>query len=130
MTFRTDRNNNPAAFTTDIAKEAGLIEGRDYQAGESFNNGKFKTAHLLHDPIELTIKVIDKIGFFTKTGTDRWLYVPNLVMAMWEMLSYEQKTRIVALMYKHEGGTALQELFTTPLEISVGDKIDLEERLS
>lgn len=110
--FRTDRHNNPAAFTTDIAKQGGLILGEDYDVGDSFksNNKTFHTAKLLDDPLGLTIRVIDKITFFTHSGQQRWVYigVPNF---LWKLLNYSQKVAVIKEMYKHEGGKELKHLF-------------------
>ena len=104
--MRTDRNNNPTAFTTDVAKQAGLKEGVDYVAGDPFpNNPNLKTAKLLGDPIATTIKVIDAIGFYTSSGQPRWSYIDQIPDAKnWSNLSYDQKARVVAQMYQREGG--------------------------
>jgi hypothetical protein len=104
--MRTDRHNNPTAFTTDIAKQAGLVEGRDYVIGDPFpNNPNLKTAKLLGDPIATTINVIDKIGFYTQSGQPRWTYVNQIPDAKnWANLSYDQKKNVIAQMYKREGG--------------------------
>lgn len=66
--MRTDRHANPTAFTTDIAKQAGLKEGVDYTTGDVFGDkGQYNTAKLIGDPVDTTIKVIDKIGFKTQS---------------------------------------------------------------
>lgn len=111
--MRTDRHNNPTAFTTDIAKNAGLKLGVDYVAGDSFpNNPNLKTAKILGDPVETTIKVIDKIGFFTQSGKPRWTYVNSIPQAKnWDNLSYEQKKNVIRQMYAHEGGSQLLKYF-------------------
>lgn len=111
--MRTDRHNNPTAFTTDVAKTAGLVEGKDYVVGDPFpNNPNLKTAKLLGDPIAQTIKVIDRIGFYTQSGKPRWSYVSSLSGANnWKSLSYAQKKNVIAQMYKHEGGSALKQYF-------------------
>lgn len=105
--FRTDRHNNPAAFTVDIAKQAGLKEGVDYTTGDPFpNNPNLKTAKILGDPVDTTIKVIDRIGFYTQSGQPRWAYVQDLPgINNWSNLSYDQKKNIIAQMYAHEGGS-------------------------
>jgi hypothetical protein len=126
MLYRTDRNNNPTAFTTDVAKEAGLIEGTDYAQGEGFviDSKTYFTARLLGDPIEITIKVIDKLGFRTVIGRPRWSYIdsqPSLVF--WDLLSYAQKIRIIAFMYAQEGGVFLNGLFTKTLFVDVEDGV-------
>jgi len=101
--FRTDRHNNPTAFTTQIAEQAGLKEGIDYEVGDTFpNNPNFKTARLLGDPVETTIKVIDNIGFFTQGGQPRWTHT-QMTPEQWNSLSYEQKRDIIKDMYQKEG---------------------------
>ena len=110
--MRTDRHNNPAAFTTDIAKLAGLKEGVDYTVGDPFSGGKYHTARLLGDPVDTTIKVIDRIGFYTQSGKPRWTYVSDIPQAKtWNNLSYDQKKNVVAQMYAHEGGSQLRKYF-------------------
>lgn len=110
--MRTDVNNNPAAFTTDIARQAGLIEGTDYVDGDPFPPPmqNLKTAKLLGDPIALTIKVIDAIGYRTKTGAPRWNYIclPHFV---WDAFTFEQKRDIVGYHYENEGGVEMRHLF-------------------
>lgn len=103
--MRTDRHNNPTAFTTDIARQAGLVEGVDYVAGDPFGNGQYQTAKLLGDPIATTIKVIDSIGFYTQSGQPRWSYIDQIPEARnWSNLSYDQKRQVIAQMYQREGG--------------------------
>lgn len=112
MSFRTDRHNNPTAFTTDIAKEGGLVEGTDYSVGESFDvgNSTFYTARLLHDPVELTVQVIDKIGFWNRFNQPRWIYV-RMPSWVWSTFTFRQKKDFIAYMYRNEGGTELKNLF-------------------
>jgi hypothetical protein len=111
---RADRHNNPTAFTTDLARQAGLREGIDYVRGDPFvSDGRtYYTARLIGDPLELTIRVIDRVGFLTATGRPRWSHT---VMAKkdWDSLSREQKVRVIASMYRKEGGTELAGLFGT-----------------
>ena len=128
MTYRTDRNNNPTAFTTDIAIEGGLVQGRDFVQGDPFSasgninyvDGKmvgriYFTAKLIGDPIALTIGVIDKIGF--RVGSDpfkpRWTYI-NLPYDLWQSLTTAQKRQVIGDMYLCEGGTAMKPLFAVP----------------
>jgi hypothetical protein len=119
--FRTDRNNNPTAFTTDIAIEGGLVQGRDFVQGDPFSvpntaysggTETFYTAKLIGDPIVLTIGVIDKIGF--RVGSDpykpRWTYI-NLPYDLWQSLTSAQKRQVIGDMYACEGGTAMKPLF-------------------
>lgn len=112
MTFRTDENCNPTAFTTAIAKEAGLVLGVDYQVGDPFYVGgqTFYTAHLLGDPIAVTIKVIDKIGFYTTPPNARWTYIA-IPYFLWKELTPDQKKAVIGYMYQNEGGTAMKGLF-------------------
>lgn len=106
--MRTDRHNNPAAFTTDIARQAGLVEGVDYVRGDAFpENPNMFTAKLLGNPIETTIRVIDKIGFQTQSGATRWTYtdsIPGANNASWSKLGFAEKAAIIKDMYRHEGG--------------------------
>jgi len=104
--MRTDRHANPTAFTTDIAKLAGLKEGVDYVAGDPFSNGQFKTAKLLKDPVKTTIQVIDKIGFFTQNGKQRWSHTA-IPQSQWNKMSYEQKKNVVKQMYQKEGNKGI-----------------------
>jgi hypothetical protein len=115
--FRTDANKNPTAFTTDIAAQGGLILGVDYERGEPFpasepnvGGAVLYTALLMGDPVQLTIRVIDKIGFQTATGSMRWVYA-NMPMFIWNALEPAQKRDVIGWMYKHEGGTAMRSLF-------------------
>lgn len=103
---RTDRHNNPTAFTTDIAKQAGLIEGVDYVKGDAFpDNPKLFTAALLGDPVATTIKVIDKLGFYTGSGQPRWAYIAQIPgVNNWANLDYAGKANIISQMYQQEGG--------------------------
>src|ERR1022692_1700603 len=111
--FRTDKNNNPTAFTTDIAKEAGLTEGPDYVQGDPFMVGSqtFFTAKLIGDPLRLTIRVIDKLGF--RVGSDpfkaRWTYI-NIPYDIWKGLMTHEKALVIADMYHCEGGTELASI--------------------
>jgi hypothetical protein len=110
--FRTDSHNNPAAFTTDIAKQGGLVLGTDYTQGDPFTAGTMTlyTARLIGDPIELTIRVIDAIGYRTKAGATRWTYI-CLPKFVWKSLSYDQKRDVIGYHYLNEAGTEMRHLF-------------------
>ncbi len=109
--MRTDANNNPAAFTTDIAKQAGLILNVDYCAGDPFPApSTLVTAKLLGDPIKTTIRVIDAIGYRTKSGAPRWTYI-CLPKFVWNSLTPDQKRDVVGYHYQNEGGTDMRGLF-------------------
>lgn len=110
--LRTDSHNNPAAFTVDIAKQAGLTQGVDYQIGDPFTASGhiFYTARLLGDPIAITIRVIDKIGYFTQGGNPRWIYIA-LPKFIWNALTKDEKRDVVGFHYMHEAGTEMRHLF-------------------
>lgn len=113
---RTDRNNNPAAITTDIAREAGLIYGKDYINGDPFHDGtrQLYTAKLLtDDPAGMIVKVIDAIGYYTHGGSLRWVYI-GIPTEIWKTLTDGQKRAAVAYHYRREGGTALLSRILTP----------------
>jgi hypothetical protein len=108
---RADRNNNPAAFTTAVAYQAGLKLGTHYLQGDKFpGQSQLYTAQLLGDPVPLTIRVIDKITYYTKAGTPRWEYIA-IPTFIWDEMSYEQKRDIIGFHYLNEGGKILKDLF-------------------
>jgi hypothetical protein len=128
MQFRTDRNNNPAAFTVDIAAQGGLTLGIDYEQGDPFFVGgkQFFTARLLGDPVALTIRVIDKIGFYTHTLAPRWAYI-GIPAFIWAKLSGLDKRAVIDFMYEQEGGEAMKLLFQGNVQICIGDAVKLDE---
>lgn len=109
--MRTDRNNNPTAMTTDVARSLGLIEGTDYVVGDKFpGSSNLYTAKLLGDPTEMTIKALDlaandpaKSAFYTQSGQPRWTHTA-ISDAAWSKMTMDQKKNVVASMYQHEGG--------------------------
>jgi hypothetical protein len=109
--MRTDANNNPAAFTTDVAHSAGLIENTDYTAGDPFEAGgrTYYTARLIGDPVAITIRVIDAIGYYTKWG-QRWTYIA-MPKFIWDALTPDQKRDVVGFHYQREGGITMRVLF-------------------
>lgn len=117
--MRTDEHRNPTAFTTEVAQTAGLIEGVDYSQGSPFTvpgpHGQitYYTAKLLLNPIELTIRVIDKATFYTHYGAIRWAYIA-IPPFIWSQLAREVKVAVIGFMYQHEGGTEMKNLFPTP----------------
>lgn len=109
--YRTDVNRNPTAFTTDVAAEAGLVPGKDYKQGESFPApSTLYTALLTGDPVQITIRVIDALGFETKMREPRWSYadMPDFV---WDSLPPAHKRDVIGWMYEKEGGVAMRPLF-------------------
>jgi hypothetical protein len=111
--MRTDKHNNPTAFTTDLAKQAGLVLGLDYIQGDPFTVGAntYHTAKLLLDPIKTTIEVIDAVGYVTKAGIPRWTYINLVPKFTWSELTPERKRDVIGYHYLHEGGTAMRGLF-------------------
>ena len=112
--MRTDRNMNPTAFTTDIAKQAGLVEWVDYVKGDKFPwSSNLYTAKLIGDPIETSIRVIDSIWFKTKWGQNRWTYTDKLWLNndTWAKMSPTDKATAIKKMYQQEwgNGTAIGE---------------------
>jgi hypothetical protein len=111
MRSRADRHNNPTAFTINVAKQAGLVLGVDYEVGDPFPKAKKEfTAKLLKDPIETTIRVIDKIGYFTANGVPRWTYI-QLPKFVWISLDMSSKIDVIGFHYEHEGGVEMMHLF-------------------
>jgi hypothetical protein len=113
---RTDKHRNPTAFTTAVAKEAGLQEGVDYERGDSFtaNNVTYFTAHLLGDPILTTIRVINTIGFYTSAGQPRWPQPEKTIAlprTLWTRLPFTLQRLVISEMYHNEGGTEMIGLF-------------------
>ena len=102
--YRTDRHNNPTAFTTEVAS-MGLVEGVDYIKGDPFpDNPNLFTATLLGDAYETTIDLINKIGFYTSSGGQRWTHTA-MSKSKWNSLSNEKKIEVIKDMYKKEGGS-------------------------
>lgn len=110
--MRTDSNNNPSAFTADIAAEAGLKLGTDYTQGDPFTAAGhiYHTARLIGDPIALTIRVIDTISFCTHAGVIRWTYIA-MPFFIWLGLTAPQKRDVIGWMYQREGGITMRPLF-------------------
>lgn len=109
--MRTDFNNNPTAMTSDVAKQGGLELNVDYTIGTPFPApSTLTTANLLGDPIALSIRVIDKIGYKTHAGTARWNYI-NMPKFIWDVLTRDQKRDVIGFHYQYEGGTAMRDLF-------------------
>lgn len=109
--MRTDDNHNPTAFTTDVAHEAGLVLGVDYEPGTPFASpSRLVTAKLLGDPIGITIRVIDSLGFYTKAGAMRWNYIA-IPLFTWLDFTSVQARDVIGFMYQREAGTAMRHLF-------------------
>ena len=113
--MRTDRHFNPTAMTTDVARAGGLVGGIDFDNGDSFQAGDktYYTAKLKGDPIELTIKVLDKATFYTSTGLTRWNYIA-IPKFLWDSFRRDEKVKVIHFMYLREGGKELESLFKEP----------------
>lgn len=113
---RADRNHNPTALSVDLAHQAGLELGTDYARGDDFqaDGHTYYTARLLHDPIWLTLRVIDKVGFFAGSR-HRWNYIA-IPPGVWGTFSRYQRILTVKSMYWSEGGTEMAQLFEDALE--------------
>lgn len=116
--MRTDANNNPTAFTTDIAAQAGLKLGEDYVQGDPFKEGSatLYTAKLLGDPILTTERVISAIGFYAHSGGQRWTYI-GLPKFLWDAIDpikglvLPSQRDVIGFMYQREGGVEMRGLF-------------------
>jgi hypothetical protein len=110
VSYRTDDNNNPTAFTTSVAAMA-LQKDVDYVAGDPFPApSTLVTARLIGDPVAVTIKLIDNIGFYTHTGSMRWAYTA-LPRFVWNVLTGDQKRDVIGFMYQRESGVTMRPLF-------------------
>jgi len=109
MQARTDRHNNPTAFSTAVAEQAGLVLGTDYSIGDLFG-GSFYTARIIGDPLNVTIRVIDAIGYYTHAGAQRWSYI-GIPHWLWMLLAPPHKRDVIGFHYQHEGGTEMRKLF-------------------
>lgn len=109
--MRTERNNNPTAMTTDVAKTLWLVEWVDYVKWDSFKTSTWTlyTAKLLWDPIETTIKALDtavangKNAFYTQSWWQRRSHTA-MSNEQWKSLSDEQKRNVVLKMLQNEWG--------------------------
>lgn len=95
-----------------MADQAGLEPSRDYLDGDSFMSGgqRYFTAKLLGDPIALTIRVIDALGYRTRSGIPRWTYI-EMPKFVWDSLTPELKRDVIGYHYQHEGGETMRHLF-------------------
>jgi hypothetical protein len=110
-TMRTERNNNPTAMTTDVAKSLWWVEWVDYIQWDSFKTWDGRTlytAKLIGDPIETTIKLLDNAAsswrwaFYTKWWAKRWTHTA-MSDKDWLALTPEQKQNVVLQMLQREG---------------------------
>lgn len=107
---RANRNNNPTAMTTDVAKTLGMVEWVDYVRGDPFSSGSgtLYTAKLLGNGVETTINAFDRIAqdpnkkiFYTSGSRQRRTHT---AMSDEERLglSQEDKAKVIQRMYNNE----------------------------
>jgi len=109
--LRTDDNNNPAAFTTALAIQADLVKGIDWEDGTPFPEpSTLITARILGDPVQITIRLIDAVGYYTRMGNPRWSYIA-LPKFVWDTLTPPERRDVIGFHYRHEGGFAMRKLF-------------------
>lgn len=110
--MRTERNNNPTAMTTDVAKSLWLVEWVDYTIWDPFTSGSgstLYTAKLLWDPVETTIKALDtaastgRWAFYTSGWKQRWSHTA-MSDQKWLSLSDEEKRNVILNMLQKEWG--------------------------
>lgn len=122
--MRTERNNNPTAMTTDVAKMLGWVLGVDYEIWDSFTGWDWKvyyTAKLIGDPIETTIRLIDRWiangidPFYRANWQGRWSYISKIGITKekWQNMSPSEKADIIAQMLKYEWGSLENMLYYT-----------------
>lgn len=107
--MRTERNNNPTAMTTDVAKTLWMVEWVDYIVWDKFPNSNLHTARLLWDPIETTIRAFDNAAakgiwiFYTQWWKQRWSHTA-MTNEQWKKLTDEQKRNVIYAMLQREWG--------------------------
>ena len=107
--MRTERNNNPTAMTTDVAKTLWMVEWVDYIVWDKFQDSNLHTARLLWDPIETTIRAFDNAAakgiwiFYTQWWKQRWSHTA-MTNEQWKKLTDEQKRNVIYAMLQREWG--------------------------
>ena len=108
--MRTERNNNPTAMTTDYAKMLWWELGVDYEIWDSFISASGKTlytAKLIGDPIETTIRLLDRaLANWNQNIFSGWTYAKKLWLnnSVWANATPEEKRDIIYKMLKQEWG--------------------------
>ena len=98
-----ERNNNPLNMTVDFMKIVWAELGVDYEvSSDSFVNSNWGTqyyAKLIWDPVETTIRVLDKalenwVNPFTKTS---WSYIDKLWLTKekWQGMTHDEKVEMI-----------------------------------
>jgi len=120
--MRTERNNNPTAMTTDVAKMLGWVLGVDYEVWDSFVTGSWTTlytAKLIGDPVETTIRLIDRWiangidPFYRANWQGRWSYISSIWITKdkWSKMTYDEKAEVIKKMLQHEWGSMENMLY-------------------
>lgn len=120
--MRTERNNNPTAMTTDVAKMLWGELGVDYEIWDAFVTASWQTlytAKLIGDPIETTIRLIDRWiangidPFYRANWQWRWSYISSIWITKdkWVKMSPAEKADVIAKMLKHEWGSMENMLY-------------------
>lgn len=120
--MRTERNNNPTAMTTDVAKMLWWELGVDYEIWDAFTTADGKTlytAKLIGDPIETTIRLIDRWiangidPFYRANWQGRWSYISKIWVTKekWVNMSPSEKADVIAKMLQHEWGSMENMLY-------------------
>lgn len=120
--MRTERNNNPTAMTTDVAKMLWWELGVDYEIWDSFTTASWQTlytAKLIGDPIETTIRLIDRWiangidPFYRANWQWRWSYISKIWVTKdkWLKMTDAEKADVIAQMLKHEWGSMENMLY-------------------
>lgn len=120
--MRTERNNNPTAMTTDVAKMLWWELGVDYEIWDSFVTGSWTTlytAKLIWDPVETTIRLIDRWiangidPFYRANWQWRWSYISSIWITKdkWSKMTYDEKAEVIKKMLQHEWGSMENMLY-------------------
>ncbi len=120
--MRTERNNNPTAMTTDVAKMLGWELGVDYEIWDSFTTGSWTTlytAKLIWDPVETTIRLIDRWiangidPFYRANWQWRRSYISSIWITKdkWSKMTYDEKAEVIKKMLQHEWGSMENMLY-------------------
>lgn len=120
--MRTERNNNPTAMTTDVAKMLWWELGVDYEIWDSFTTADGKTlytAKLIWDPIETTIRLIDRWiangidPFYRANWQWRRSYISSIWITKdkWLKMTDAEKTEVIKKMLQHEWGSMENMLY-------------------
>lgn len=112
-TMRTERNNNPTAMTTDVAKMLWWVLWEDYEIWDSFVTSSWQTlytAKLIWDPIETTVRLIDRWiengidPFYRANWQWRWSYISKIWITKekWQQMSPSEKAEVIKKMLQYE----------------------------